>query len=63
MQIALNDEEVGALVELLYKSLRDIRLKITLTEDREVRDALKHRERVLHHLVDHVMSLSAPRAA
>ncbi len=63
MQIALKDEEVGALVELLYKSLRELHLKITLTEDPEIREALKHRERVLRHLVDHLMVMSVPRAA
>ena len=63
MQIALNDEEVGAMVELLYKSLRDLRLKITLTKDPQVNEALQHRESVLRHLVDHLLRFSAPRAA
>jgi len=63
MQIALNDEELGAMVELLYKSLRELHLKITLTEDPEIREALQYREGVLQHLMDHVMSLSVPQAA
>ncbi len=63
MQIALNDQEVGALVELLHKSLREIRTKITFTDDPEVRAALKHREGVLRQLVDHVMRFSVPSAA
>ena len=63
MQIALNDQELGALVELLYKSLRELQLKIALTEDPEMREALRYREGVLQHLVDHLMSFSVPQAA
>jgi hypothetical protein len=63
VQIALNDEEVGAMVELLYKSMRDLRLKITLTEDPAVNESLKHREDVLRHLADHLLRFSVPRAA
>jgi hypothetical protein len=63
VQIALNDEEVGAMVELLYKSLRELHLKMTLTKDPAINEALKYREGVLQHLVDHLMRFSAPRAA
>ena len=63
MQIALNDEEVGALIELLYKTRRELQLKITLTEDPATTEALKYREGVLHHLADHLLRFSLPRAA
>ena len=56
MQIALNDEEMGALVELLYKSLPELQQKIYTTEDADVREALKYRESVLQHLVDQLMA-------
>ena len=64
MQIALNDEEVGAIIESLYKSLSEVRNKISVTQDPELRAVLRYREGVLRHLVDHVMSgVSIPRAA
>ncbi|MCL4523216.1 MAG: hypothetical protein M1453_13605 [Acidobacteria bacterium] len=63
MQIALNDEEVGAQVELLYSALLELSKKITSAHDPEIREALKHREGVLRRLLHRLMSLSAPRAA
>ena len=63
MQIALNDEEVGALIELLYKSRRELELKISLTEDPATSESLKYREGVLQQLADHLLRFSVPRAA
>ncbi|MBI3661722.1 MAG: hypothetical protein HY234_01535 [Acidobacteria bacterium] len=56
MQIALNDEELGAIVELLYDSLPALREKVAHTGDPEERAALEHRERVLEHLKSHLMA-------
>lgn len=64
MQIALNDEEVGAVAQLIYEALPEIHKQIAAAKDTELRSALEHRERVLHQLVDHLISgLSMPRAA
>jgi hypothetical protein len=64
VQIALNDEELGAVVQLIYDALPEIRKQIKATNDTELRAALEHRERVLHLLVDHLIAgMSMPRAA
>jgi hypothetical protein len=51
MQIALNDEERQALVEILNETLPNLRAEVYRTESFDYREELKRREAVIKQLI------------